>query len=346
MMTSLNKSIDNGIKYLIEHQIPNGQFITYACSDPALQKELMPDSNNFITACIGHSLLQIDHGMIDGIVQKSLNFLSYQSTTGGTWGFFTKDHLYHNIAPIDVDDSCCISALYRDFSGKNSMEWNKKTILSNRAPNGLFYSWFIPRFRVVKNKSYWKLVLRRLKMPVHHFIFWRSVEATRNDIDGVVNANALYYFGDIPEMAPVIKFLIEIIENEKEENCDLWYLDALIVYYFFTRNYHKGIKALEPIVEPIKARTLAKQQDDGSFGKSVLETSCAVSTLLNIGYTGPEVDKAIKYIQNTQHENGSWQRWAAFYGGPKRLRSYGSEELTTGFCLEALGRYIKLHPEA
>jgi hypothetical protein len=28
-----------------------------------------------------------------------------------------------------------------------------------------------------------------------------------------------------------------------------------------------------------------------------------------------------------------------YYGGPKKYYGWGSEELTTGFCIEALGRY-------
>jgi hypothetical protein len=37
--------------------------------------------------------------------------------------------------------------------------------------------------------------------------------------------------------------------------------------------------------------------------------------------------------------DGEWARAVLYYGGPKRYYGWGSEELTTGFCLEALLRY-------
>ncbi len=37
--------------------------------------------------------------------------------------------------------------------------------------------------------------------------------------------------------------------------------------------------------------------------------------------------------------DGSWPRAALYYSGPKKLYGWGSEELITGFCLEALLRY-------
>ena len=43
---------------------------------------------------------------------------------------------------------------------------------------------------------------------------------------------------------------------------------------------------------------------------------------------------------------GHWPRWLLYYGGPKLLLGWGSEEMTTGFCLEALARYQNEAPHA
>jgi len=37
--------------------------------------------------------------------------------------------------------------------------------------------------------------------------------------------------------------------------------------------------------------------------------------------------------------DGSWPRATLYYSGPKKLYGCGSEELVTGFCLEALLHY-------
>jgi hypothetical protein len=37
--------------------------------------------------------------------------------------------------------------------------------------------------------------------------------------------------------------------------------------------------------------------------------------------------------------DNSWPRATLYYRGPKKLYAWGSEELVTGFCLEALLHY-------
>ncbi|MCA1632273.1 MAG: hypothetical protein LC802_00805 [Acidobacteria bacterium] len=45
------------------------------------------------------------------------------------------------------------------------------------------------------------------------------------------------------------------------------------------------------------------------------------------------------FLLAEQLADGEWPRAALYYGGPKKFYGWGSEELTTGFCLEALLRY-------
>ena len=70
-----------------------------------------------------------------------------------------------------------------------------------------------------------------------------------------------------------------------------------------------------------------------------MDTALGCCTLMNIGYFGPELKKGIEYILRAQQGMGNWARWAFYYGGPKKKAAWGSEELTTGFCIEALTRY-------
>ncbi len=341
-----NKHLDvsshilQALTYLHEHQFPNGEFVTYASSDPAMRSWTRPESNNFVTALICHAIFHTgDNPLRNDIAQKALGFLAGQVGIGGTWNFFTKYHIYRYLCACDLDDTSCISSLYRDYNIPYPFANNNNIILCNRTKEGLFYTWFVMRCKWIKNKTFWKLVLNELKRPVASLVFWYSVEANRNDVDGVVNANVLYYLGMNTHTEPIIGFINSIILNEKEDDCDLWYRDPFIVYYFFSRNFYAGIKELSPIVEPIIQRILAKVKPNGMLGETVLDTAWGICALTNLGYQGTVIDNAVSFLISQQTKTGSWDRWIAFYGGPKKLQGFGCEELTTAFCIEALAKY-------
>ena len=68
----------------------------------------------------------------------------------------------------------------------------------------------------------------------------------------------------------------------------------------------------------------------------------AISTLVNCGLTRIDVqERAAQWLVAAQREDGSWPA-RAFYAGPEppAVHAYywGSEELTTAMCLEALAR--------
>ena len=79
-----------------------------------------------------------------------------------------------------------------------------------------------------------------------------------------------------------------------------------------------------------------------------LETALALNTLFNFNYSGEEIDFLVSHLLKRQSKNGSWKKAVFFLGPPfwflatpPRYRYYGSEELTTAFCLEALKNYLK-----
>jgi hypothetical protein len=51
---------------------------------------------------------------------------------------------------------------------------------------------------------------------------------------------------------------------------------------------------------------------------------------------------AVEYIARAQGADGSWESHPLYYGGPQLSTSWGSSELTTGLCLEALHRFSNL----
>ena len=340
MEKTLRNAIDNGLRYLIDHQFPNGEFVSYFGGDAALLGWLRPDRTLFSTALICHCLSFVKNEPSEELQEKSMLFLGGEKSKHGLWNHFANWHPYRNLLPCDIDDTSCISVLYKEKGTDFPSPSNIPILAANRTGNGLFYTWFIFRWKLLTNKTFVSIALRRLPRALVNLVFWKSVEANPNDVDAVVNANVLYYLGETEITRPIIQYIISIIDNGREGECDLWYRDKLIVYYFFSRNYFKGVQSLQPIVAPIIERTLASVNNDGSIGNTVLDTAWAICTLINLRYDGPEIAAAAAFLLEKQENDGCWPRWIAYWGGPKKLTGYGSEELTTAFCLEALSRYL------
>ncbi|KQS32512.1 hypothetical protein ASG14_16650 [Pedobacter sp. Leaf194] len=300
--------------------------------------ETVPDANVFPTSLIAYSILDLgDFSKVNDILQLSASFLQAQSMRGGIWNNFTKAHPYFKVCPPDVDNTSCASILLNAVN--REFQSNEAMLLLNRNRNNLFYSWYTFRPTLKWNKDYWLLMLREFKYPVQSLLFWANVEAKKYDIDAVVNANVLFYLGLTKDTSGIINYLLDIILTQKEADCDKWYRNPFTIYYFFSRILYSGVAELEPIRKPITQRIIDTIKQDGSFGESILDTALAVISLIKLNYQITNLEKAINFIVNTQGEYGEWPRWAVYYGGPKKLQCYGSEELTTGFCLEALALY-------
>lgn len=331
-------AIEKGISYLHEHQYPNGEYCCYMGPDDGLVEWCIPDSTVFPTSLIAYCLKNfMGNHKVDKMLELSRNFLQYQAMIGGVWNHYTKWHILFPICPPDIDNAFCALKVLELLD--QSLVAYKGVLYANQNEEKLFYTWYAFRFRIVKNKTFWLLVARALRHPIMSFLFWTKNECKRDDIDAVVNANGLFYLGYQTQTQSIIPFLINIIEKNKEDDCDKWYRNPFTVYYFISRNYELGIKELEPIKNPIIERILHTKKKDGSFGKGVLDTALGLSALADLGYRGKEVALAIQFLLDNQAESGSWLRWALFYSGKKKELCWGSEEVTTAFCLEALGKF-------
>lgn len=337
---ALDDAIARGVAYLHQHQYPNGEFCAYCSPDAPMQEWCLPDSSIFPTALIAHCLLCLaDHPAAEETLAKAAAFLQYQMHPGGLWNHFTVLHRLRRICPLDVDDTACVSDFLRARGFDTPYPANVPLLLANRDHRGLFYTWFLLRLRWQTNRTHWRVTLPELRRPLQSLAFWLGGEGSRRDVDGVVNANVLYYLGDIPETQPVITWLLRIIAEQQEGDCDVWYRDTHMVYYFLSRNYFRGITQLEPARQPVIDRILAAAKPDGRLGDTVVDTALAVCSLLNWRVAPPELGPAVAFLLRTQGAPGEWPRWLVYYGGPKRLLGWGSEEITTAFCLEALARY-------
>jgi hypothetical protein len=196
--------------------------------------------------------------------------------------------------------------------------------------------------------SYWRVALRQLLKLRQLYWFYTVTECKPGDVDLVVNANVLHYLGQRPETEPIIRCLIRTIEEQAEETCDKYYANRFNFYYFLSRNYAAGVRAFETVGNTIAARIESCAHPDGTIGNHILHTAqaaCALMDWQDWKYwkgNSAVLDNAIQAILGARESSGGWKKCPFYYSGPSKKLAWGSEELTTGFCLEALSRYRNL----
>lgn len=329
--------VEQGINYLNEHQLPNGEFCCYYAPDDEMQDWCVPDSVVFFTSLISTAILPLrDHLKVKHILISASAFISYQMMRGGVWNYFSKWNPLFEYTPADIDDTVFASHVLKTLEIK--FNDNIKTLLANRNSKGLFYTWFIMRPKFIFKPAYFSVMLRELKRPFKALVFWMKHESGRNDIDAVVNANVLFYLGLNEQTAPVVQYLTDVVLKEKELSADKWYKNPITLYYFISRNY-SSVKAFEQVKQTITDRIFSFYQKNGRFANSAMETAMAVSALINFGCTDERLNTAVNFLMNEQEKNGSWKRHIFFYSGHSKKVGWGSEEFTTAYCIEALNLY-------
>ncbi|PWT78435.1 MAG: hypothetical protein C5B59_01735 [Bacteroidetes bacterium] len=322
---------------MYEHQLPNGEFACYYSPDAAMQEYCMPDSAVFPACLIVSCLLPFkEKANAKAICAAAVKFLTSQMMRGGVWNYFTRWHKLFKFCPADADDTVYASYVLRSLNV--DIPDNKEVLLSNRNSKGLFYTWFVTR-NVSHVFGKGRMVhLREFKYPLNSVLFWYTNEARRNDIDPVVNANILYYLGYNDDTIAIVEFLLRVLYEEQESERDKWYGNPISFYYFLSRNYTK-VKQLEPGREIVVKRIYDNYNEDGSVGSSVLSTAMGLSALMNFENKDERIENVVNYILRSQHKTGYWDRNVFYYGGQSKKLGWGSEELTTAQCIEALYKY-------
>jgi hypothetical protein len=336
-------AVDRGIRFLASRQLASGQFPVEATLHE--QQKTMLDASVFATTHVVYSLYFVPGAEAERMLARGLEYFLAEMSGGGLWRYWNQNAVWDGrrivgFIPADLDDTANISYLLAR-SGVVFPD-NRELLLLNRNRAGLFYTWMVVRARATLNWRYWRAVLGEATLA-RLTVFWKTTEAGYLDVDGVVNANVLLYLGDRPETKAIEAWLIEIVRTGQEAGCDKWYRDAFSVLYAVSRCFHAGATALGAVRPQMVARLRAAADGAGKIGENELHTAMAVNTLLNLGAGGDEPEllaAAVAYLLATQSADGSWPSAPYYYGGPKRVVSWGSAELTTGLCLEALSRYV------
>lgn len=318
----INFAISEALSFLARNQLPYGEFKTYVSSDERMVDECVFDSSPFVTALVLYCISFIEKPKPKEITQKAVQFLLEEKELSGLWRFWSSRNPQHQKLPLDSDDTACVAYALKQYYSPMLYSFlfgsNKKHLLNNRNEQGLFYTWILP-------------------------------PGCKNDIDSAVNANVLFYLGECEETKTVSDYLNHLVLSDLEKGSHPYYLSDLCLYYFMSRAYFHGARSLSKAKDVILNKTISLQQGNGSFGDD-LSNALAVCTLLNYEYNdNTTLNSTIESIVQHQREDGAWSKVAMAWTGVEGetaikaggwLEAYwGSEELTTALCVEALAKY-------
>ena len=340
-MLGLESAIRRGFSFLSERQSASGHFPSQVTHHYEGDR-ILEDSAFFPTTQILHSLLATGFPEAEPIIRRGCKAILHEMDMGGRWRFWNRDARrdgrdLHDFSPADLDDMACASAILRECG--IPFPDNKHLFLANRRSDGLFYTWFVPRFSSILHPRVWTSLLREATWQ-RLLVIWKVSEASYDDVDGVVNANVLRYLGGGASSAPVIAWLQDVILQGRESECDKWYRDPYTFYYAVAQCIRAGVDGFPSIGPQVKARLLSMSREDGCIGHNPMHTALSLCVISSLSPDAiPDAQHGIEYLLSTQSSDGGWDSAPHFYGGPQKSVSWGSRELTTGFCLEALSRY-------
>jgi hypothetical protein len=302
----LDKMIDLAVRFLLKRQLPWGEFCTYG----SMKRDISGGRyvrSVFVTTFILHAFEYVQQSKcIREAKNNAVGFLLENMEEPGIWRFYGKKS---EMSP-DLDDSCCVLAALL----QNGIE--VKTTMCD----------YFLKYQDSETKG---------------FYTWIGDPPTGvNDIDCVVNANVAFFYG-MKGRSELIHSVLEYLNHQAatigSRNYAKWYDSPQAFAYAFSRACVDGnVRALKKSQHHMVNYLIRSQDHNGSWGNA-LETGLALVSLLNFGYSGSEVFNGVVRLMSDQNkEDGSWNR-SSFFIGP--LGYYGSEELTTSICLEAISKY-------
>lgn len=304
----LAQSLEKAVVYLEERQTSGGAF--YSMQSPFPTLELVGDIeiSPFVTSAILYGLGFAPGPKAALIRHRGRGFLLGEMGPPGCWRYWSS--FYRNDLPPDLDDSACAALVLHDQVPDEHFSLDRHIFLKHRNQEGLFQTWM---------DSY----------------------LSGNDVDSVVNANVLAVLGDSDESNVVCQYLNGIVERGEEQQSYWYYLDDIALYYAISRALYLGVSRLLPTKQRIMSRLCGMLEKD-ILPATSLSTALTLCTLVNLDCERFDLLFILSdRLLQTQNSSGGWDK-SAYYGGKKppgpKTIFFGSEELVTGFCVEALGR--------
>ncbi|MFN5237086.1 MAG: hypothetical protein ACK5FV_07970 [Bacteroidota bacterium] len=336
---SIIKSLSSALAFLKQRQLSSGEFICMVADDETLTLNLREDSSPFITQHILYSLQTANLPICDHIIRKSREFLASEAWPGGVWRYWSKRHPGSLFIPPTTDDTSC-NAFLMSNRGENT-DLIRKIILGNRNADKIYYNWILPRVYHLRYPQTWPALMHIVRSPSKLRLFFRSGYNKPHPahVDVVVNANVVLFLGENSATAPAVKWIKQVVESGTEATSDRCYQSKYVLYYALLRCDRAGIRAFDSLKGLIANRLTEDLKNPDKL--SIMEKAISLLILTEWAFDVPEIGKTVRYLLNSQRLDGSWPISVFCYGGynKKTCRFWGSEELVTAFCLEALARY-------
>jgi hypothetical protein len=320
--------VERALTFLRERQRESGQFQILVGLELE-EGKAVDDPSIFATTLIGRALAESRSPEAREVRRGAAEYVRLCQEGPGLWRHWTREHAAYSMIPSDSDDAACVCALLTQEG--LAVPDTRRLLLANRDREGRFFSWFIVRWPPPPLRVWPFLARTRLRHPLAARRFWTGTPSDPDDVDAVVNAHVLAYVGDGEHAPAVVAYLLGVLDRY-EEPADKWYASPRFFYNAVARAA-EVVPALDAARETICARIKSAASPNGEVGGNALETALALGTLAR-WRAEPELRaRAALHLENTQRADGSWPI-AAAYKGQKTL--WGSSELTTGLCIEAL----------
>lgn len=339
---SIATSIAAALRALESRQLADGEFQTLLGRDPSLVGATF-DSSVFVTAIICHALRQV--GQDSGpSIEKALDFIEREREWGGLWRYYSSKNFKHLRLPPDLDDTCVASFALRIANRPTPA--NRSLILGNRDADGRFATWMLRtpstpwQTRVVRwvgdLVGSWKAPAPPQGIDTDPRFAAPTDDVAVDEIDPVVNANVVAYLGDGPETAASVAYLRSLARDGFTAP-SIYYSNPLSLPYAVARAFEAGVTSLADMTPAVVA-AIARQLNGSQARLTPLTSGLGVAAHCTLQPPDGGIDHATAFILQHQQADGLWPR-EVFYNGPKEF--WGSEELTTAICVEALARYRK-----
>lgn len=290
------------VAFLERVQEPDGSYPAELCL-PASGR-CRPSATVFTAAMVLYSIGEATEPAVREVLRRGKAFLEAERQPGGLWRF-VRGRGPEAVLPPDCDDTALASFL---LAGQGERMPNRDRFAANRDGEGRFHTWF--------------------RDP-----------GEKNDVDSVVNANALMYLGDGPDTAGACAWLISLLREGREEGTFPYYVHATDLYYALARAHARGAACLGPAMPAIRERVLSLVGPDGSVGGDVQHTLLGALALAYAGHLGPPLEAMRAFAVGRQQADGSFPA-SDIFAGPEppapRTTFWRSAAITTALAVELL----------
>lgn len=341
----IDSALNKGLQFLFRRQKPNGEFCNYISSDEEMENDMQEDPSPFMTQHIAASLIELNDELANGMVQRALDFLRKERCPGGLWRFWNKSHPGSTYIPNDTDDTACINHLMQRMGFSTGVA--AAVLAGNRNWDRLFYTWILPRPAHLLRPSTWLPLLAAVALPHRTFLFFRmgGIKPAPEHVDVVVNANAVLFLGESEETSASIAWIRKVIIDGMEAESDRFYQSPYPLFYAVMRCSRQGIGSFDDLKPLILERIRAFLSQPASGSKEVMHRALALNVLLAWNPGWDSLPFWIDEIVQAQSADGSWPVSVLYYNGwgeKQHHLHWGSQELVTAFCIEALNRFKEL----